>query len=108
VNESRPRPGVLRTSEARFEKPEDFPWTPHYFNVESGLRMAFVDTGPRNTRETMLLLHGEPTRGYHERFALFVEGRPEFAGRLGNRGPGLVDDVAHAEEAVDHTVVASE
>jgi haloalkane dehalogenase len=64
VNESRPRAGVLRTPESRFEKLVGFPWTPSYFEVEPGLRMAYVDTGPRAARETLLLLHGEPTWGY--------------------------------------------
>jgi haloalkane dehalogenase len=64
VNEAQPRPGVLRTPEYRFEELEGFPWTPYYFDVEPGLRMAYVDAGPRNARETMLLLHGEPTWGY--------------------------------------------
>jgi haloalkane dehalogenase len=64
LNAERPRPGVLRTPESRFEKLVGFPWTPHYFDVEPGLRMAYVDSGPREARETMLLLHGEPTWGY--------------------------------------------
>ncbi|MCC5888816.1 MAG: alpha/beta fold hydrolase [Gammaproteobacteria bacterium] len=59
-----PRTGVLRTPESRFQFIDDYPWTPHYFEVEPGLSMAFVDTGPRDAAETLLLLHGEPMWGY--------------------------------------------
>jgi len=59
-----PREGVLRTPEARFAGLRDFPWEPSYFQVEPGLRMAYVDAGPRDAAETVLLLHGEPTWGY--------------------------------------------
>ncbi|MDZ7680010.1 MAG: haloalkane dehalogenase [Acidimicrobiales bacterium] len=59
-----PRPGVLRTPEARFADIADYPWEPHYLEVEPGLRMAYVDAGPADATETVLLLHGEPTWGY--------------------------------------------
>jgi haloalkane dehalogenase len=63
-NETPPRAGVLRTPESRFVGIRDYPWTPCYFEVEPGLRMAYVDAGPRGAAETALLLHGEPTWGY--------------------------------------------
>lgn len=59
-----PRAGVVRTPDARFEGIPDFPWPPAYFEVEPGLSMAYVDTGPRDAAETLLLLHGEPMWGY--------------------------------------------
>jgi len=59
-----PRPGVLRTPEARFAGIRDYPWTPHYFAMEPGLRMAWIDAGPRDAHETLLLVHGEPMWGY--------------------------------------------
>jgi haloalkane dehalogenase len=59
-----PRHGVLRTPEARFADIRGFPWSPSYCEVEPGLSMAYVDTGPRDAAETVLLLHGEPTWGY--------------------------------------------
>jgi haloalkane dehalogenase len=59
-----PREGVLRTPESRFAGIRDYPWPPAYFEVEPGLRMAWVDTGPRDAAETVVLLHGEPTWGY--------------------------------------------
>ena len=45
--EAGPRPGVRRTPESRFERVTGFPWAPRYLEVEAGLRMAYVDTGPR-------------------------------------------------------------
>jgi len=62
--EAAPRAGVLRTPESRFAKLTGYPWPPSYLDVEPGLRMAYVDTGPREARETLVLLHGEPTWGY--------------------------------------------
>jgi haloalkane dehalogenase len=55
---------VLRTPEARFAEIRDYPWKPESFEVEPGLRMAYVDTGPRDAPETLFLLHGEPMWGY--------------------------------------------
>jgi haloalkane dehalogenase len=59
-----PRSGVLRTPAARFGAITDFSWPTRYFMVEPGLRMAYVDAGPANGPETLLLLHGEPMWGY--------------------------------------------
>ncbi|MEQ8842185.1 MAG: haloalkane dehalogenase [Acidimicrobiales bacterium] len=54
----------LRTPEERFARLPDHPWTPEYVTVD-GLRMAYLDEGPRSgERETILLLHGEPTWSY--------------------------------------------
>lgn len=59
-----PRDGVLRTPESCFAGITDYPWAPRYFMVEPGLRIAYVDAGPRDAKETLLLLHGEPMWGY--------------------------------------------
>jgi haloalkane dehalogenase len=54
----------LRTPEERFAGLPDFPWEPKYVTVD-GLRMAYLDEGPADgERETILLLHGEPTWSY--------------------------------------------
>ena len=50
---------VLRTPEACFDKLPDYPFAPNYVSVD-GLRMHYVDTGPRDGA-VMLLLHGEPS-----------------------------------------------
>ncbi len=57
-------PDVLRTAEQRFEEIRGYPWTAHYIDVEPGLRMAYIDAGPPDATETVLLLHGEPTWGF--------------------------------------------
>lgn len=50
---------VLRTPEARFAHLQDFPYQPHYLELD-GLRIAYIDEGPRNAAP-VLLMHGEPT-----------------------------------------------
>ncbi len=49
----------VRTPESRFAGIPDYPFAPHYFEVD-GLRMHFVDEGPRDAAP-VLLLHGEPS-----------------------------------------------
>jgi len=53
---------VLRTPEERFASIPDFPYTPHYLELE-GLRVAYMDEGPRDVAP-VLLMHGEPTWSY--------------------------------------------
>lgn len=48
---------VIRTPEERFSKLPDFPYAPHYVEV-NGLRVHYVDEGKG---ETILCLHGEPS-----------------------------------------------
>ena len=55
-----PEGSVLRTPEERFVNLPEFPYEPHYLEVE-GLRMAYVEQGTGNP---ILMLHGEPTWGY--------------------------------------------
>lgn len=52
----------LRTPDDRFAAITDFPYDPEYVEVD-GLRMAYIDEGPRDA-PIMLLLHGEPTWSY--------------------------------------------
>jgi haloalkane dehalogenase len=54
---------ALRTPASRFAALADYPFAPHYRSVGEGLRMHFVDEGPREG-EVILLLHGEPTWSY--------------------------------------------
>ncbi|MEN8719864.1 MAG: alpha/beta fold hydrolase, partial [Oceanococcaceae bacterium] len=53
---------VLRTPEDRFADLPDYPFAPHYVDVD-GLRMHYVDEGPPDG-PVVLLLHGEPTWSY--------------------------------------------
>lgn len=62
VQTSWPQGSVLRTPDERFHNLPGFPWQPRYIEIE-GLRMAFIDEGPRDSRP-YLLLHGQPTWSY--------------------------------------------
>ncbi len=53
---------VHRTPDERFEGLPDFPFEPHYADVD-GLRVHHLDEGPPDA-EPILLLHGEPTWSY--------------------------------------------
>ncbi len=55
-----PEGSVLRTPEERFHALPDFPYEPHYMEIED-LRMAYVECG---TGDPILMLHGEPTWGF--------------------------------------------
>jgi haloalkane dehalogenase len=54
---------VLRTDDARFAALPDFPYAPHYAQVD-GLRLHYVDEGPRDAQITALCLHGQPSWCY--------------------------------------------
>ena len=57
---------VLRTPEQRFADLPDYPFAPHYCNVGNvgqGLRLHYVDEGPRDA-PPVLMLHGEPSWSY--------------------------------------------
>jgi haloalkane dehalogenase len=54
---------ALRTPDDAFAAITDFPYEPHYADVGDGLRMAYVDEGPRDAAP-VLLLHGEPSWSY--------------------------------------------
>lgn len=53
---------VLRTPDERFSNLPSFNFEPHYVDV-NGLRMHYVDDGPREA-DPVLLLHGEPSWCY--------------------------------------------
>ena len=58
---------ILRTPDSRFENLPDYPFAPTYIdNLSSyaGIRVHYVDVGPRNATKTFLCLHGEPTWSY--------------------------------------------
>jgi haloalkane dehalogenase len=60
----------LRTPDDAFALLEDFPYEPHYYTThlfcEDGvsIRMAYIDQGPKDAAETLLLMHGEPSWSY--------------------------------------------
>eukprot|EP01035_Chromulina_nebulosa_P001641 gene1641-2210_t len=54
---------ALRPSDAPFRDLPDFPFAPHYAEIGYGLRVHYVDEGPRDA-PVVLMLHGEPTWSY--------------------------------------------
>ena len=59
---------ALRTPDSRFENLPDYPFEPHYVDID-GLRMHYVDEGPADG-PVVLLLHGEPSWSYLYRFMI--------------------------------------
>ena len=55
-------PGIYRTPDERFMNLKDFPFEPHYMEI-NGLRIHYLDEGPRDA-PAVFLLHGEPTWSY--------------------------------------------
>ena len=53
----------VRTPDACFEDLPDWPYEPHYVEID-GLRQAYVEVGPADAEETILLLHGQPSWSY--------------------------------------------
>ena len=52
----------VRTPEDRFNDLADYPFAPHYVDID-GLRMHYLDEGPADA-EPVLMLHGEPSWSY--------------------------------------------
>ncbi|MGJ7512490.1 haloalkane dehalogenase [Variovorax sp. GT1P44] len=66
-SDSQVLPGVLRTPDERFAALQGFPFEPNYAaNLPEfeGLRLHYVDEGPRDAASTVLCLHGQPTWSY--------------------------------------------
>lgn len=58
---------VLRTPDARFATLPGYAFAPHYLERLpgfDGLRMHYLDEGPRGAARTFLCLHGQPTWSY--------------------------------------------
>jgi haloalkane dehalogenase len=49
-----------RTPDERFVGLPDYPFPPHYSELKDGLRLHYVDEGPRDGRP-ILMMHGEPS-----------------------------------------------
>ena len=83
-----PNPDFIRTPESRFEDlPRlGYPFAPNYLEI-GGLRVHYVDEGPRDATETILCLHGEPAWSflYRKMIPTFCEAgyrviAPDFVG----------------------------
>lgn len=61
------RDDALRTPDDHFRDLPGYPWPPHYFSdlpSLGGLRMHYLDEGPRDAPRTWLCLHGNPAWSY--------------------------------------------
>lgn len=61
------RDDALRTPDDRFAGLPDYPWAPNYVGdlpALAGLRMHYLDEGPREAPLTWLCLHGNPSWSY--------------------------------------------
>jgi tRNA(adenine34) deaminase len=61
------REDALRPPDERFRGLPDYPWAPHYVSdlpALAGLRMHYLDEGPRSAPLTWLCLHGNPSWSY--------------------------------------------
>ncbi len=66
---------ILRTPDDRFQNLPDYPFAPNYAEVGDGLRMHYVDEGPHDATETVLMMHGEPTWSFlYRKMILIVVG----------------------------------
>lgn len=54
----------VNTPTERFFNLKDYPFEPNFITLNEGLQMHYVDEGPKNAIETVLLLHGEPSWSY--------------------------------------------
>jgi haloalkane dehalogenase len=54
---------TLRTPDDRFTALPGYPFAPHYVTVGDGLRVHYVDEGPRDA-PAVLMMHGEPSWSY--------------------------------------------
>jgi tRNA(adenine34) deaminase len=61
------RDDALRTPDERFAGLPGYPWPPHYLSdlpALAGLRLHYLDEGPRDAPLTWLCLHGNPAWSY--------------------------------------------
>lgn len=61
------RDDAVRTPEACFADLPDYPWQPNYINdlpSLNGLRLHYLDEGPKDGKVTWLCLHGNPAWSY--------------------------------------------
>jgi len=54
---------ILRTPDACFDNLKDYNFEPLYVTVGNGMRMHYVDTGPKDG-QVVIMMHGEPSWSY--------------------------------------------
>src|ERR1017187_3949081 len=97
---------VVRTPEERFASLPDFPFAPGYAHTVDGLRVGFIDEGPKEG-PVALLLHGEPSWSflYRKMIPVFVDAgfrvvAPDLIGFGRSDKPTAQTDYTYA--ATDH------
>jgi haloalkane dehalogenase len=90
---------ILRTPDVRFDGLPDFPFEPHYTEVD-GLRIHHIEAG---SGPVVLLLHGEPSWSYLYRKMLPLLAAaglravaPDLVGFGRSDKPGAIDDYSYA------------
>ena len=93
----------LRTPDERFENLPGYSFSPNYLDVGDGLRMHYIDEGPKDG-EVVLMLHGEPSWSYLYRtmIPVFVEAgyraiAPDLIGFGRSDKPTNRDDYTYAK-----------
>jgi len=56
-------PEIFRTPDEQFANLPGFPFAPHYHDLKEGLRVHYLDEGPRDATP-VLMMHGEPSWSY--------------------------------------------
>ena len=54
---------ILRTPDSQFDNLPDYNFTPHYCKTSDGLRVHYVDEGPKDG-QVVIMMHGEPSWSY--------------------------------------------
>src|SRR5579872_6339218 len=67
-----PMSGLLRTPDERFANLPGWPHAPRTLQQPDGLRLHYIDEGPRSAKRTWLCLHGQPTWSYLYRHMISV------------------------------------
>lgn len=60
---------IIRTHDERFSNLPDYPFAPNYVELNGGLRMHYIDEGPKEAKP-ILMMHGEPSWSYLYRFMI--------------------------------------
>lgn len=95
---------IFMTPSSRFEGLEDYPFPANFKSVGDGLQMHYVDAGPKKARQTLLLMHGEPSWSYLYRkmIPVFVEAgfrciAPDLIGFGKSSKPSKTSDYSYAK-----------
>ncbi|NND33719.1 MAG: haloalkane dehalogenase [Saprospiraceae bacterium] len=54
----------INTPEERFQELDDYPFDANYLTIQDGMRVHYIDEGPKDASEVILLMHGEPSWSY--------------------------------------------